>query len=59
MGFGSIDLNMLTPNKHFLLTLEDIKYKKYTGSYMLTKSTTSFSKDGIYFNPITTCVFKC
>lgn len=59
MSFNNIDLLMLTPNKKFTINMDDVRYKAYTGDYMLVKSSSVFLKTGSSFSPITNCTFKC
>ena len=58
MGFVAVDLNMLTPNKKFTIILDDVKYKAYTGDFMLSTCNTIFTRNGRLFSAITTCSFK-
>lgn len=59
MSFNSIDLTMLTPNKKFTVIMDDIRYKAYTGDYMLTRCTTTLLRTGGAFSPVINCSFKC
>lgn len=54
----NVDLEMLTPNKCFNITVDDKKYKQYNANYMITKATTSFIKQGDIFDTITMCTFR-
>lgn len=58
IGLKNVDLDMLTPNKHFVVTIDDIKYQQYNGSYMLVKCVSTLAKDGPYYTPITLCEFR-
>jgi hypothetical protein len=55
---SSIDLDMLTPNKQFIITIDDIGLKKYNGKYRLMRTVVTFTRDGDYFNPMTVCNFR-
>jgi len=57
-GFSSVDLDMLTPNKQFILSIDDSKLSQYNGKYRLVRTVASFNKEGDYFNPVITCSFK-
>lgn len=59
LGLRNVDLAMLTPNKNFVVTIDDIKHKAYNGSYMLTRCTTTFVKEGNQFTPLSVCEFRC
>ena len=54
----NVDLEMLTPNKCFNITIDDKKFKQYNGNYMITKATTTFIKQGELFDTITMCTFR-
>lgn len=54
----NIDLEMLTPNKCFNITVDDMRYKEYNANYMITKATTTFIKQGDIFDTITLCNFR-
>ena len=58
LSFRGIDLNMLTPNKQFTITVDDKKFKKFNGNYRLLKKTSIFVKDGTMFTPMTMCNFS-
>lgn len=57
-NFVDVDINMITPNKQFIMSIDGAKYKKYNGKYRLTKAVHSFSKDGDYFQVSTICEFR-
>lgn len=59
VSFNSIDLSMLTPNKKFTILMDDIRYKPYTGDYMLTRCSATLIRTGGAFSPIINCTFKC
>lgn len=58
LGFRNCDLMMLTPNKTFVVTIEDQKYKQYNGNYRLTKSVVKFMKEGDVYTPFVQCEFR-
>lgn len=58
MGFSYIDLNMLTPNKQFIVTLDSATFAKYNGKVRLSSYTVIFDKEGEYFVANTTAKFK-
>jgi hypothetical protein len=57
-GFSSVDLDMLSPNKQFMLTIENSENKKYNGNYRLTRTVATFVKEGSFYNPVITCSLK-
>ena len=56
--FRNVDLEMLTPNKCFNITVDDKKFKQYNANYMITKATTTFIKKGDMFDTVTMCSFR-
>lgn len=58
LGFSYVDLDMLTPNKQFIITIDDSKLKKYNGKYRITKMLATFEKEGKYFIPQIVAEFK-
>lgn len=57
-GFSSVDLDMLTPNKQFIVSIDDVKQKTYNGKYRLVRTVVTFVKEGDYFNPVISCSLK-
>lgn len=57
-ALSNIDLEMLTPNKCFNVTVDDKKFKQYNGNYMITKAITTFIKKGELFDTMTLCNFR-
>lgn len=53
-----VDLDILNPNKRFVLTIDDNNQKKYNGNYRITQLSCMFTKEGEYFCPKITCEFK-
>lgn len=58
LGLRNVDVDMLTPNKQFVLTIDDAKYYAYNGTYMLTKQYISLVKDGNRYSPLVVCEFR-
>jgi len=58
LGFSYVDLDMLAPNKQFIITIDDSKLKKYNGKYRITKLIAAFEKEGNFFIPSVTAEFK-
>ena len=56
--FVDVDINMITPNKQFIVSVEGATYKKYNGKYRLTKAVHNFVKEGDYFQLTSSCEFK-
>lgn len=58
-NFANIDIQMLTPNKQFILTLDGTSEKAtYNGRYRITRVSHVFAKDGDNFVVNTTAEFK-
>lgn len=58
LGFTAVDLNMLTPNKEFVLTIDDTSLSSYNGKYRITKMAALLTKEGDYFTPTVTAEFR-
>jgi len=58
IGMSYVDLEMLTPNKQFMVTLDSATLQKYNGKVRLTKYICSFSQEGEYFVPNIVAEFK-
>ena len=59
VNFTNVDIDMLSPNKQFILTLEGTTEKsKYNGKYRITKVIHLFEKDGDIFTVTSTAEFK-
>lgn len=58
LGFSYVDLNMFAPNKEFVLTLEDMKLRKYNGKYRITRMLTVFENEGMFWIPHVTAEFR-
>lgn len=56
--FKDTDIAMFTPNKQFIVTMNGANYKKYNGKYRLSKVVHSFSKEGDYYQMISSAEFK-
>lgn len=57
--FSGIDLDVLTPNKEFLITYEDTSLNvKYGGNYRLSKMAVTLRKDGEELVSAAECIFK-
>lgn len=57
-SFSCAHLGSLTPNKEFILTLEDPKFSQYNGKYRLTRVSCAFDMDGGMMVPNYTAIFK-
>lgn len=44
------DINMLRPNKQFIVSADAKEYKKYNGNYRLLSASHAFEKEGDYFS---------
>lgn len=58
MSLRHIDLEMLTPNKQFNFLIEDKKYRKYSGSYILSRTVIVLAKEGNFFTPLIEASFR-
>ncbi len=58
LGFSYIDLDMFAANKEFVLTLEDIKLKKFNGKYRISRMVSVFENEGVYWIPHVTAEFR-
>lgn len=58
IGMRDEDINMLSPNKQFIITISGAKYKKYNGKYRIVKVAHSFEKEGDYFTLHTIANFR-
>lgn len=56
--FSDIDINMVTPNKQFIISVEGAAFKKYNGKYRLSKAVHAFKPDGDYFQVESSCEFR-
>ena len=57
-GFTDVDINMFTPNKQFIFSTDNSKYKKYNGKYRLTKISSTLEQQRNYFVVRTNAEFK-
>lgn len=57
-SFTDIDISALQPNKQFILTFDDAKFKKFKGKYRLTRASNTFTKEGDYFSVSTSAEFR-
>lgn len=58
VGLRHIDLEMLTPNKQFNFLIDDKKYRKYSGSYILSRAVIVLAKEGNFFTPLVEASFR-
>lgn len=58
LGFSHIDLNMLTPNKGFVVSFDDSKLSKYNGKVRICRYSCIFQKEGAYFTPQVIAEFR-
>lgn len=56
-NFRDIDFSMLTPNKQFIVTIDDAKQKKYNGKYRLSYLAHTFTNEGDYLQINTVAEF--
>lgn len=57
-SFTDIDIDALKPNKQFILTFDNAKFKKYKGKYRLAKVSNTFLKEGDYFSVTSSAEFR-
>jgi hypothetical protein len=50
VAFNYCDLDMVEPNKEFVLSLDDPSQASFNGKYRLSKMVSSFTRDNIYWN---------
>lgn len=54
----NIDIFMMTPNKQFIVTTDNLEYKNINGKYRITAMTHEFAKEGNYFSIKTTAELR-
>lgn len=60
VALGSIDLDIISPNKKFNFVFENTKLNStYGGWYKMMKIVTTFTKEGDYFTISNAATFKC
>lgn len=57
-GFAYCPIDMFSPNKEFVLYIDDPKLKKYNGSYRITRMVCVLTRDDQYFVPNITAEFR-
>jgi hypothetical protein len=58
MGLSAVDLEMLSPNKEYIVSLTDTTLAKYNGKYRMSNEKFVFQKQGEYFTLLATVVLK-
>lgn len=56
-AFRNCDLMMFTPNKQFIVSIDDQKYKRYNEILRITKCNAVLVKEGELFTPFVFCEF--